>query len=177
MGSPGDLRARNDAIVAKASALAKREAILRTGLHPLYKIGYALLCDALKDTFWAPYFGYRTFKEQAALYAQGRTAPGEIVTKAQGPDSAHCWGCASDWMCIAPGLKGKQVWDLAPWKEFGDAVAAAGLRWGAEFGDQPHAELRLKPGLTWKKIGQIYAQEGRDTALLAIEKGALCSRS
>ena len=40
----------------------------------------------------------RTAKEQDALYAKGRTAPGAKVTNAQGKDakSMHQWGAAFD---------------------------------------------------------------------------------
>jgi len=38
----------------------------------------------------------RTQKEQEALYAQGRTQPGKIVTNCRGYQSPHCWGVAFD---------------------------------------------------------------------------------
>ena len=38
--------------------------------------------------------GYRSIAEQDALYAQGRTAPGEIVTNARGGQSYHNYGLA-----------------------------------------------------------------------------------
>lgn len=40
--------------------------------------------------------GFRTYAEQDALYAQGRTAPGKIVTKAKGGISNHNFGLAFD---------------------------------------------------------------------------------
>ena len=41
---------------------------------------------------------YRTVAEQDALYAQGRTKPGNIVTNAKGSSysSQHQWGIAAD---------------------------------------------------------------------------------
>ena len=39
---------------------------------------------------------YRDAESQNALYAQGRTAPGKIVTNAQAGDSWHNWRCAVD---------------------------------------------------------------------------------
>jgi len=42
---------------------------------------------------------YRTEQEENALYMQGRTKPGPIVTDVMGKDSWHCWGLAID---IAP---------------------------------------------------------------------------
>lgn len=40
--------------------------------------------------------GSRTWKEQDALYAQGRTKPGPIVTRARGGQSNHNFGIAVD---------------------------------------------------------------------------------
>ena len=49
----------------------------------------------------------RTKAEQDALFAQGRTAPGHIVTNARGGHSMHNYGLAVD---IVPGKKGVQPW-------------------------------------------------------------------
>lgn len=40
--------------------------------------------------------GLRTYEEQDKLYAQGRTAPGDIITKAKGGYSNHNFGIAFD---------------------------------------------------------------------------------
>ena len=52
--------------------------------------------------------GLRTKEEQDALWAQGRTAPGHIVTNARGGHSMHNYGLAVD---MVPGIKG-----VTPWK-------------------------------------------------------------
>ena len=39
---------------------------------------------------------YRTYAQQDALYAKGRTAPGSIVTKARGGQSNHNFALAVD---------------------------------------------------------------------------------
>jgi peptidoglycan L-alanyl-D-glutamate endopeptidase CwlK len=49
----------------------------------------------------------RTQAEQTALYAQGRTVPGHIVTNAQAGKSAHNWGLALDFV---PMINGKPEW-------------------------------------------------------------------
>ena len=49
----------------------------------------------------------RTQAEQQALYAQGRTAPGHIVTNAQAGQSAHNYGLALDFV---PVIYGKPEW-------------------------------------------------------------------
>jgi peptidoglycan LD-endopeptidase CwlK len=55
----------------------------------------------------------RTKAEQDALYAQGRTTPGKIVTDARGGYSMHNYGLAVD---MVPGVKGVTPW-TPNWKE------------------------------------------------------------
>ena len=72
----------------------------------------------------------RTMAEQAALYAQGRSAPGHIVTNAKPGQSAHNYGCAID---VVPMVNGKPVWafdpHVDPWKTVGALGQARGLQW------------------------------------------------
>src|SRR5271168_4639229 len=57
--------------------------------------------------------GLRTWAQQALLYAQGRTAPGNIVTYAQPGESFHNYGLALDFV---PMLAGVPIWDVKhPW--------------------------------------------------------------
>ena len=58
---------------------------------------------------WAVVQGFRTKEIQDTYYAQGRTTPGEIITYAPYPRSAHCWGLAVDLARVTPA--GKRVWD------------------------------------------------------------------
>lgn len=53
------------------------------------------------------YCTLRSNAEQDALYAQGRTKPGDIVTWAQGGQSAHNYGLALDFV---PLVNGKPQW-------------------------------------------------------------------
>lgn len=90
----------------------------------------------------------RSLDEQARLYAQGRTTPGPIVTRAKPGESAHNVGLAMD--CV-PMRDGKPVWgtklksDRDLWAAYGAAVRAAGLVWGGDWRgglvDLPHAEF------------------------------------
>lgn len=52
--------------------------------------------------------GLRTIAEQQALWEQGRTAPGSIVTNARPGDSWHNYGTAVD---LIPGLRGTPQWE------------------------------------------------------------------
>jgi peptidoglycan L-alanyl-D-glutamate endopeptidase CwlK len=70
----------------------------------------------------------RTLEEQTALYAQGRTLPGRIVTNAQAGQSAHNFGLALD---VVPIVNGKCDWegtDLV-WQQIGAMGQARGLQW------------------------------------------------
>lgn len=89
--------------------------------------------------------GKRTNAEQVALFAQGRTAPGRIVTQADGVThrSKHQDGRAVD-MCFV--VDGQPSWDDAhPWRCYGEMAKALGLVWGGDWPepktDRPHLEL------------------------------------
>jgi peptidoglycan LD-endopeptidase CwlK len=83
----------------------------------------------------------RTHAEQAALYAQGRSAPGPIVTKAKPGQSAHEYGLAID---VYPMFHGKLITDEGNpiWQELGNFGQARGLQWygvpEAPFHEMPH---------------------------------------
>ncbi len=69
---------------------------------------------------------YRTIEEQNALYAQGRTTPGSIVTNAKGGESLHNYAVAFDCVIL---IGGKPCWtaDMS-------AVGAIGESLGLEYG-------------------------------------------
>ena len=54
------------------------------------------IADDFTDCSLVLISGSRTWKEQDALYAQGRTKPGRIVTNARGGQSNHNFGIAGD---------------------------------------------------------------------------------
>jgi len=90
---------------------------------------------------------FRTKERQDELYAQGRTAKGNIVTNVKYPDSAHCWGVAFD---FCRNVKGREYSNV---DNFFNKVAALGkplgLTWGGDwtgFVDMPHFEFtKLMP--------------------------------
>lgn len=61
----------------------------------------------------------RTFAEQDALYAQGRTKKGPIVTKAKGGQSYHNYGLAVDIVLLIDN-DGDGIYEAASWDEKGD---------------------------------------------------------
>jgi hypothetical protein len=81
--------------------------------------------------------------EQAKLYAQGRTAPGKVVTNSQGCKSWHVLGRAVDIAFVSPNPS-PQDWD-----NLGAIGEALGFKWGKRFSgtlnDLPHFEYH--PGL------------------------------
>ena len=95
---------------------------------------------------------YRDNASQAALYAQGRTAPGKIVTNARPGQSFHNYRCAVD---VVPIKNGKPVWDVKDpvWQEVGKLGKAAGLEWAGDwkrFKEFPH--FQYTGGLTLAQL-------------------------
>lgn len=90
----------------------------------------------------------RSNEEQAALYAQGRTAPGKIVTKALPGQSAHNFGLAID---VVPIVHGKPDWEgeHPVWQQIGQIGQAAGLEW-AGAPDYPFHELAHLQMPNWR---------------------------
>jgi peptidoglycan LD-endopeptidase CwlK len=86
--------------------------------------------------------GLRSYAEQDALYAKGRSAPGPIVTKAKGGFSNHNFGIAFD----IGVFEGSAYLPESPkYKAVGVLGAELGLEWGGNWKtivDQPHYQLR-----------------------------------
>jgi len=83
---------------------------------------------------------YRDGESQDALYAQGRTKPGAVVTRAPAGYSFHNWRVAFDFVPIKDG---KAIWgDSHLWQVCGDVAGKAGLEWGGnwKFQDKPHCQ-------------------------------------
>lgn len=74
---------------------------------------------------------YRDAESQDELYAQGRTKPGKIVTKAKGGQSFHNWRVAFDFV---PLLNGKPAWnDTALFTRCGEIGESVGLEWAGRW--------------------------------------------
>ena len=109
---------------------------------------YDEICDALTGRAMCRFgFTLRTFAEQNELYAQGRTKPGHIVTKAKGGLSMHNYGLAIDIVLIVDGKTA--VWDVksdfdgdgkSDWMECVTIFKQYGWEWGGDwkFYDAPH---------------------------------------
>lgn len=94
---------------------------------------------------------YRSAVEQDALYAQGRTAPGSIVTCAQGGQSNHnhvndAGHPASQAFDVVVLDHGKCVWSISDprWLRIGEIGESIGLIWAGrwtKFREYPHFEI------------------------------------
>jgi LAS superfamily LD-carboxypeptidase LdcB len=96
----------------------------------------------------------RTFAEQAALFAKGRTAKGPKVTNARPGSSWHNYGVAYDLTLFS----GKNpVWESKHYATAGRIGKELGLRWGGDFRsivDRPHFERPL--GVTLAEARKKY---------------------
>lgn len=102
--------------------------------------------------------GLRTFAEQDALFAKGRTKPGKRVTNARGGQSNHNFGLAVD---LAPIKDGEILWDdEAPFRTIGRCAVTLGLEWGGDwksFVDLPHVQI---PGPSVAECLALYRKGG-----------------
>jgi peptidoglycan L-alanyl-D-glutamate endopeptidase CwlK len=134
--------------------MTDRDRLRLAGVHAALVAALVRVFDEM-DAEKAPLFvvcGVRTDAEQMALYAQGRTKPGLLVTYKDGvkhrsnhQPHADGFGYAVDCAFI-----GAQPFDPRwPWEMYGEALEAHGLTWGGRWkmADQPHAELAESRGL------------------------------
>ncbi len=123
--------------------------------------------------------GSRTVKEQKDIYAQGRTAPGPIVTKVDGGESAHNFGLAIDYAFVnnSGGIFWPNPTDEV-WQKVAEIGKSLSLEWGGDwrtFKDKPHLEA---PGwrnirAAWKASNktdyEIPKQQSQNTAVASSE--------
>lgn len=86
--------------------------------------------------------GLRSYAEQDALYAQGRSAPGAVVTNARAGYSNHNFGIAFD---VGVFEGNRYLPDSPKYKAVGVLGVDLGLEWGGNWKtivDQPHYQLR-----------------------------------
>jgi hypothetical protein len=101
----------------------------------------------------------RTHAQQNELYAQGRTKPGEIVTKAKGGESSHNFGTALD---VVPIENGKANYNTKDWDKIANIAKSFGFTWGGDwksFKDKPHFEMNFN--LTLKQMQKKYAEKNK----------------
>lgn len=110
--------------------------------------------------------GLRTFEEQDAIYAQGRTKPGAIVTNARAGSSYHNYGLAVDLVELKDG---QANWNFK-YKLLQPIARKYGLTWGADWDndgltkadgdkdehlvDMPHFQMTY--GKRWQELLAMY---------------------
>lgn len=118
---------------------------------------YDEICEALSGRAICRFsHTLRTFAEQDALYAQGRTKPGAKVTNAKGGQSYHNYGLAIDIVLL---VDKKASWDTksdfdgdgkSDWQEAVAIFKRHGFEWGGDwkFTDMPHFQKTLGKSIT-----------------------------
>lgn len=117
--------------------------------------------------------GLRTIEEQDALYAQGRTKQGKVVTNAKGGSSFHNYGLAIDFAILTDkdnngtfedlswGIKKDNDKDgVADWLEVVKVFEDAGYEWGGKWHsikDYPHIQKTF--GYSWQQLLQKYTMK------------------
>lgn len=130
-------------------------------LHPVCRGQFALMQIRLLQRYEAGnlrtrfmmFMGYRSDREQDALYAQGRTKPGAKVTNAPAWASAHQYGLAVDFVPHIPGTG----WDWDgdhDWKALREEAAQRGLKNELSW-DKPHV---------WHPAHDVLVRRVRQTA-------------
>ncbi|WP_317890117.1 M15 family metallopeptidase [Paenibacillus sabuli] len=116
---------------------------------------------------------FRSHEEQEAIYAQGRTSPGNIVTRARGGESYHNYGLAIDFALRTS--SGEVLWDLeydgngngaSDWMEVVEMAKTLGFAWGGDwerFPDYPH--LQMDFGYTLDQLQRGFLPPGHVTVI------------
>ncbi|MCL2874793.1 MAG: M15 family metallopeptidase [Betaproteobacteria bacterium] len=94
---------------------------------------------------------YRDMESQAALYAQGRSNPGLIVTNAKAGQSFHNYRLAFD---FCPIINGKAQWsDTALFIRCGEIAESVGLEWAGRWKSfKELAHCQATDGLTLAQL-------------------------
>jgi len=128
---------------------------------------YEEICKALTDKVGCRFaYTLRTMEEQDALYAIGRTKPGNKVTNARGGESMHNYGLALDIVLLIDkdgnGTYETASWNraidvdgdhISDWQEIVNIFKMYGWEWGGNwntFPDYPHFQKSY--GLSIKRL-------------------------
>lgn len=156
-----------------APDLDPRTRALISTLDPIIQnnfVRFTRLAKATAATMGCDYIavsGTRSFAEQDALYAKGRTKPGQIVTKARGGYSNHNFGIAMDYgvfigkTYLDGGTKAQQELAAKVHKAVSLNAAECELQWGGSWKttkDTPH--FYFETGLTMSQMRAKFKKEG-----------------
>ena len=133
--------------------------------HPaLQPKGFALLVNcSTKNLRIRITQGIRSYLYQDELYAQGRTKPGAIVTKAKGGESRHNFGVAIDICLLTQNPSDTYNLDIdtnnvgiSDWYQVVQIAKDLGFEWGGDWKkkDLPHFQLTF--GLSRQEMQRRY---------------------
>lgn len=130
---------------------------LIAGLHPKVRQDFQSFiedCEQDFDITLRIVQGFRSFAQEDALYAQGRTTPGPVVTDSKGGMSYHNYGLAID---IVPIVGNKEDWNANEMR-FANIGAQYNITWGGNWNgnlkDYDHFENKC--GLNWRDLLNKY---------------------
>ncbi|PZD96429.1 M15 family peptidase [Paenibacillus sambharensis] len=146
-----------------------------TGLHPIVAAKQNELIRLTEEAGITILItdGFRSKEEQDALYRQGRSDEGPVVTHAQGGESYHNYGLAIDFALRTD--DGDVIWDLSydgngngesDWMEVVSIAKDLGFTWGgdwASFRDYPHLQMDFGYSIRELKKGKR-PPSGQDTS-------------
>lgn len=155
---PRDRAGENRLINDSANQLKQLHPAVRTGAEDLIRLSHSCYNIDIRITQ-----GYRTKKQQDALYEQGRSQAGDVVTNARGGESMHNYGLAIDFVQM---IDGDISYDLeydgnnsgkSDWREVAAVGKALGFEWGGDwkrFVDHPHFEMTFGYSLDDLQAGE-----------------------
>jgi peptidoglycan L-alanyl-D-glutamate endopeptidase CwlK len=112
---------------------------------------------------------YRSIEEQNALYAQGRTIKGNIVTNAKGGESYHNYGLAFDIAILLDNDK-NGTFESISYLQNEDLLnvviyfKSKGWTWGGDFKtfkDKPHFQKTFGNSISDLKIKKTFIDNGK----------------
>lgn len=104
--------------------------------------------EAFTGNTWRVVQGYRSFSQQAILYARGRTTPGQIVTYSPPGSSYHNYRVAVD---AAPIINGVVDWKF-DYSKLRDLAKKHNLEMGLDFPHPDSDHFEHKFGLNWRDM-------------------------
>lgn len=115
----------------------------------------------------------RSKYRQSELYAQGRTLPGPIITKAPPEGSWHEYGLAVDLAFDGDPTSARIEWTWnGDWAHLGQIMMSFGLEWyglpGTVFREAPH--FQLTRGLTIAEAKKLKAAGGLPMVWAEVER-------
>lgn len=133
-------------VVELSTLLERSEKNMGSGINPVVKeSALELIKRAYREKIYVQISsGFRSFADQNALYAQGRTKSGNIVTNARGGYSNHNFGLAIDYFLVSDDGS-KALWTVNDkWRRVAAIGKELGFAWGGDwssFRDYPHLEM------------------------------------